>query len=239
MSGHSKWSKIKRAKGAIDEARSKVFQKLAREIYVAAKNGDKDPKNNPNLRTILEKARGENMPNDRIAKAIEKASGAGASEEYESIRYEGYGSGGIAIMVDCLTDNRNRTAPLVREAFNKKNGNLGTDGSVSYMFERKGVIVIPNSYNEDDIMLNVLDNGALDFRVMDDVFEIITSPETFIKVKEGLSNLKINDFIASEVTFIPSNEIEVDEDTKEKVMNLIDMLENIDDVQNVYHNMKV
>ena len=239
MSGHSKWSTIKRKKGLIDEARSKVFQKIAREIYVATKTGDKDPKNNANLRAVLEKARSENMPNDRIMKAIEKASGAGANEEYESVRYEGYGPGGIAVIVDCLTDNRNRTAPMVRAAFTKKNGNLGTDGSVSYMFERKGVIVIRITYNEDDIMLNVLDNGALDFTVMDDAYEIITSPDTFIKVKEGLISLGINDFMVSEISLISSNEIEVDEETKEKVLGLIDMLEDIDDVQNVYHNMKI
>jgi YebC/PmpR family DNA-binding regulatory protein len=238
MSGHSKWSKIKRQKGAIDEARSKVFQKIAREIYVAAKNGDKDPKNNPNLRAIIEKARGANMPNDRVNKAIEKASGAGANEVFESVRYEGYGPGGVAVIVDCLTDNRNRTAPMVREAFTKKNGNLGTDGSVSYMFERKGIIVIPNTYNEDDIMMNVLDNGALDFSVLDDAYEIITTPEKFISVKDGLSSIGVSEFIMSEITFISNNEIEVSEDIREKVDSLIEKLEDIDDVQNVYHNMK-
>jgi YebC/PmpR family DNA-binding regulatory protein len=238
MSGHSKWATIKRKKGALDDARSKVFQKLAREIYVFAKKGDKDPKNNPNLRMVIEKARGENMPNDKIQKAIDKAHGGNNGEDYESIRYEGYGPAGIAIMVDALTDNKNRTASAVRSTFTRHNGNLGSDGSVNYLFERKGIIVIPNTYDEDSVMMNVLDNGALDFKVYDDTYEIITDVENFIKVKEGLTNFGVNEFIVSEISFIPNVEVEVTEAEKEKVQSLVDALDDLDDTQNVYNNMK-
>ena len=237
MSGHSKWATIKRKKGEIDAARGKVFQRLAKELYVAAKSGDPNPDNNASLRMVVEKARSQNMPKDTIQKAIDKAKGGQNGEDYSEVRYEGYGPGGIAVMVDCLTDNKNRTASMVRSTFTKKGGNLGTSGSVSYMFERKGVIIIPNTYDEEEVMMNVLDNGALDFTTNDDSYEIYTSPEDFIKVKDGLTEMGINDFLMSEVTFIASNEMEVDDDTKEKVLGLIEMLEDIDDVQEVYHNM--
>jgi YebC/PmpR family DNA-binding regulatory protein len=237
MAGHSKWANIKRRKEAQDAVRGKIFQKLAKEIYVAAKSGDRDPKNNANLRMVIEKAKSANMPNDKIENAIEKAHGTGNAEDYESVLYEGYGPGGIAIMVEVLTDNRNRTASMVRTAFTKNGGNLGTDGSVSYLFERKGIIVVLNKYNEEDVMMNVIENGALDFRVHDDSYEIITEPEDFIKVKEGLEK-GIDEFIASEITFLPKVEVEVSEAMKEKVLNIIETLEEIDDVQNVYHNMK-
>ena len=160
MSGHSKWATIHRKKGLIDAARGKVFQKLAKEIMVAAKGGSPDPDQNAALRLAVDKAKAQNMPKDNINKAIEKASGAGNAENYESIRYEGYGHGGVAFMVDCLTDNRNRTASQVRSAFTKAGGNLGTDGSVSYMFERRGSIVIPADYDEDTMMMTALDAGA-------------------------------------------------------------------------------
>jgi len=237
MSGHSKWATIKRKKGENDAARGKIFQRLAKEIYVAARNGDADPANNPTLRMIVEKAKSQNMPKDNIQKAIDKAKGSGKEDDYSAIRYEGYGPGGIAIMVDCLTDNKNRTASLVRSTFTKKGGNLGTDGSVSYMFERKGIIIIPNTANEDEVMMNVLDNGAIDFISNDENYEIYTTPEDFIKVKEGLTNIGIEDFLMSEVTFIASNEIEVEDKVKEKVQELINLLEDIDDVQEIYHNM--
>jgi len=237
MAGHSKWSNIKRRKEAQDAVRGQIFQKLAKEIYVAAKSGDKDPKNNANLRMVVEKAKSANMPNDRIDKAIEKAHSVGNAEDYESVLYEGYGPGGIAIMVDTLTDNRNRTASMVRTAFTKNGGNLGTNGSVSYLFERKGIIVVSNKYNEEDVMMNVIENGAIDFKVNDDSYEIITEPEDFIKAKEGLEK-DIDEFIASEITFLPQLEIEVSEATQEKVLNIIEALEELDDVQNVYYNMK-
>lgn len=237
MSGHSKWATIHRKKGELDAARGKVFQKIAKEIYVAAKGTNGNPDDNPGLRAVLEKARGNNMPKDNIQKAIDKAVGGAGGEEYESVRYEGYGPSGVALMIDCLTDNRNRTAMLVRSTLTKRGGNLGTDGSVSYLFERKGVIVTDKSVDEDEAMMVALDNGALDFVVNDDNYEIYTPVEDFIKVKEALEELGVKEFITSEVTFVASNLIELDEEQTEKVQNLIDTLEDIDDVQNVYSNL--
>ena len=237
MSGHSKWATIHRKKGELDAARGKVFQKIAKEIYVAAKGTNGNPDDNPGLRAVLEKARSNNMPKDNIQKAIDKAVGGAGGEEYESVRYEGYGPSGVALMIDCLTDNRNRTAMLVRSTLTKRGGNLGTDGSVSYLFERKGVIVTDKSVDEDEAMMVALDNGALDFVVNDDNYEIYTPVEDFIKVKEALEELGVKEFITSEVTFVASNLIELDEEQTEKVQYLIDTLEDIDDVQNVYSNL--
>ena len=237
MSGHSKWATIHRKKGELDAARGKVFQKIAKEIYVVAKGTNGNPDDNPGLRAVLEKARSNNMPKDNIQKAIDKAVGGAGGEEYESVRYEGYGPSGVALMIDCLTDNRNRTAMLVRSTLTKRGGNLGTDGSVSYLFERKGVIVTDKSVDEDEAMMVALDNGALDFVVNDDNYEIYTPVEDFIKVKEALEELGVKEFITSEVTFVASNLIELDEEQTEKVQNLIDTLEDIDDVQNVYSNL--
>ena len=237
MSGHSKWATIHRKKGELDAARGKVFQKIAKEIYVAAKGTNGNPDDNPGLRAVLEKARSNNMPKDNIQKAIDKAVGGAGGEEYESVRYEGYGPSGVALMIDCLTDNRNRTAMLVRSTLTKRGGNLGTDGSVSYLFERKGVIVTDKSVDEDEAMMVALDNGALDFVVNDDNYEIYTPVEDFIKVKEALEELGVKEFITSEVTFVASNLIELDEEQTEKVQNLIDTLEDIDDFQNVYSNL--
>ena len=237
MSGHSKWATIHRKKGELDAARGKVFQKIAKEIYVAAKGTNGNPDDNPGLRAVLEKARSKNMPKDNIQKAIDKAVGGAGGEEYESVRYEGYGPSGVALMIDCLTDNRNRTAMLVRSTLTKRGGNLGSDGSVSYLFERKGVIVTDKSVDEDEAMMVALDNGALDFVVNDDNYEIYTPVEDFIKVKEALEELGVKEFITSEVTFVASNLIELDEEQTEKVQNLIDTLEDIDDVQNVYSNL--
>ena len=238
MSGHSKWATIHRKKGLIDAARGKVFQKLAKELYVAAKSGTPDPDSNAALRLVVEKAKAANMPKDNIQKAIDKAKGAGNGENYESIRYEGYGPGGVAIMVDCLTDNRNRTASSVRSTFSKRGGNLGTDGSVSYIFERKGIIVIPSDYDEDEVMLTALDAGALDMENNGDTYLITTPSDKFIAVKDALANIGVAEFLTSEVTFVPNNEVELDDETKEKVYNLIEALEDIDDVQDVHHNMK-
>ncbi len=237
MSGHSKWSTIKRKKGELDAARGKVFQKLAKEIFVAASKGDPNPDNNSALRMVIEKARAQNMPKDNIQKAIDKASGAGNSDNYEAIRYEGYGSNGVAFMVDCLTDNKNRTASMVRAAFTKHGGNLGTSGSVSYMFKRRGIIVIPFTYNEDDIMMLALDNGALDFEVDTDSYTITTEPDDFIRIKDALTENGVTEFLVSEVTYVADNLIELDEDKCAKVEKLINALEMIDDVQDIYHNM--
>lgn len=238
MSGHSKWATIHRKKGLIDAARGKVFQKLAKEIFVAAKSGTPDPEQNASLRMVVEKAKAANMPKDNIQKAIDKAKGAGDAENYDQIRYEGYGPCGVAVIVDCLTDNKNRTASFVRSTFTKKGGNLGTDGSVSYMFERKGSIVIPNTYSEDDVMLVSLDNGALDVINDGENYIITTSPTDMLKVKDALSEIGVTDFLESEVTYLPNIEVEVDEEHKEKVLELIEQLEDLDDVQSVYFNMK-
>lgn len=238
MSGHSKWSTIKRKKGAIDAERSKTFQKLNKEIFVAAKQGDKDPNNNPNLRMVIDKAKAFNMPKDRIQAAIDKAHSANNNETFESIRYEGYGPYGVAIMVDCLTDNKNRTASDVRSTFTKRGGNLGTDGSVSYLFERKGVIILSKTYDEDMIMTLALDNDALDFVTNDDSYEIYVEPGNFIKMNKVLEDNNITDIIMNEIRYIPTNQVSLDDEKKEKIYALIDTLDDLDDVQSVYHNME-
>ena len=239
MSGHSKWATIHRKKGLIDAERGKIFQKIAKEIYVAARGTNGDIDANPSLRAVVEKARSNNMPKDNIEKAIQKAVGGTDGAEYEAIRYEGYAPGGIAIMIDCLTDNRNRSAMLVRSTLTKRGGNLGTDGSVSYMFKRRGVLVIENKYDFDKVMDIAISNDALDVLDEDEVYTIYTDPKDFINMKEALEKEGINEFLTSEVTFVADNLIELDEEKTERVMSLIESLEDIDDVQNVYHNMSV
>lgn len=239
MSGHSKWSTIKRKKGAIDSERSKVFQKLAKELYVAAKSGDANPDNNSALRMVIEKAKSENMPKTNIESAIAKATGKGNEENYEAIRYEGYAPGGIAIMIDCLTDNKNRTAGFVRSTLTKRGGNLGTDGSVSYLFERKGVIVLEKEYDEDKLMEDALSLDVLDFVSDEESYTIYTEANSFVEVKDALNDMGYDKFIVSEVTFVPNNYINLDEETTDKVMGLIDALNDIDDVQAVYHNLEL
>lgn len=239
MSGHSKWATIHRKKGLIDAERGKVFQKLAKEIYVAARGTNGDIEMNPSLRAVVEKARSNNMPKDNIEKAIKKAIGGGTGEEYEAIRYEGYAPGGVAIMVDCLTDNKNRSAMLVRSTLTKRGGNLGTDGSVSYLFKRLGILVLENKYDFDQVMDIAINNDALDVLDEEEVYTIYTDPKDFIKVKDAFVNAGIEEFVTSEVTFVADNLIELDEEQQEKVMNLVLALEDIDDVQSVYHNMSV
>lgn len=236
MSGHSKWATIHRKKGLLDAERGKIFQKLAKEIMIAARGTDGNPDNNPSLRMVVEKCRSQNMPKDNIQKAIDKAIGAGDNINYENIRYEGYGPNGIAIMVDCLTDNKNRSASFVRSSFTKHGGNLGTSGSVSYMFERRGVIVVENTIDEDTVMMTALDSGADDVVTNEDSYEVYTSPDMFLAVKEALENIGCN-FLQSEVTFVAGNKVAADDETKEKFYKLIDALEEIDDVQDVYHNL--
>ena len=238
MSGHSKWATIHRKKGLLDAARGKVFQKLAKEIMVAAKSGSPDPNQNASLRLAVDKAKAQNMPKDNIQKAIEKASGSQDAANYESIRYEGYGHGGVAFMVDCLTDNRNRTASQVRSAFTKAGGNLGTDGSVSYMFERRGFIAIPSEYDEDTIMMTALDAGALDFEKEENNYLITTGADTFTAVRTALEDAGVKEFFQCELTYVPNMEVELNEEGKEKVEKLIDTLEDLDDVQDVYCNLK-
>ena len=238
MSGHSKWATIHRKKGLIDAARGKVFQKLAKEIMVAAKSGSPDPAQNAALRLVVDKAKAQNMPKDNIQKAIDKAAGNTDGANYENIRYEGYGPNGVAFMVDCLTDNRNRTASSVRSAFTKAGGNLGTDGSVSYMFEHKGSIVIPADYDEEEMMMTALDAGALDFETIEGNYIITTDASTFTNVRDALEAANVKEFLECELTYIPNNEIELDEEGQEKVMKLVENLEDNDDVQDVYYNLK-
>ena len=239
MSGHSKWATIHRKKGLIDAERGKIFQKLAKEIMVAARGTNGDIDSNASLRAVVEKARSNNMPKDNIQKAIDKATGAAGDVNYESIRYEGYASGGVAVMIDCLTDNRNRAAMMVRSTLTKHGGNLGTDGSVSYMFKRLGVIELENKYDFDKVMDIAISSDALDVLSDDDVCTIYTEPNDFIKVKEALEAEGITEFLTSEITYVADNKINLDDEKAEKVMNLIEALEAIDDVQDVYHNMEM
>lgn len=238
MSGHSKWATIHRKKGLLDQARGKVFQKLAKEIMVAAKGGSPDPAMNASLRLAVDKAKAQNMPKDNIQKAIEKATGGSDGANYENVRYEGYGHGGVAFMVDCLTDNRNRTASQVRSAFTKAGGNLGTDGSVSYMFERRGSIAIPDDYDEDTMMMTALDAGALDFEHVENTYVISTDQNSFTAVRDALEAADVKEFLECELTYVPNMEISLDEEGQEKVMKLVDALEDLDDVQDVYYNLK-
>ena len=238
MSGHSKWATIHRKKGLLDQQRGKVFQKLAKEIMVAAKGGSPDPNQNAALRLAVDKAKAQNMPKDNIQKAIEKATGGVDGANYETVRYEGYGHGGVAFMVDCLTDNRNRTASQVRSCFTKSGGNLGTDGSVSYLFERKGSIVIPADYDEDTMMMVALDAGASDFEKVEDTYVITTDQNSFTAVRDALEENSVLEFLECELTYLPTMEVTLDEEGMEKVLKLVDSLEDLDDVQDVYYNLK-
>lgn len=241
MSGHSKWATIKRKKGAIDAKRGKIFTKIGRELMVAVKEGGPDPDSNSKLRDVIAKAKANNMPNDNIQRSIKKASGEGSTSEYFEMVYEGYGPCGIAVMVETLTDNKNRTAGDLRHYFDKNGGNLGQNGCVSFMFDRKGLIVIEKAdgIDEDTLMMDALDAGADDFNVEDDCFEIMTSPENFSTTRDALDE-KGYTFVQAEINYIPQTTtvIESDEDIK-KMERLIDMLEENDDVQNVYHTWEM
>ena len=238
MSGHSKWHNIQAKKGKADAARGKIFTKLGRELLIAVKQGGPDPAGNSKLKDVIAKCKANNMPNDTINNAIKKASGANNSENYEEIIYEGYGVGGVAVIVEASTDNKNRTAADVRHAFDRAGGNLGTSGCVSYLFSKKGVIVIDRTttdLSEDDMMMLALDNGAEDFEATDECYEITTSPEDFAKVREALEGQGL-EFLQAEVQMVPSTYISLDEKDGEKMQRLIDNLEDLDDVMNVYHN---
>lgn len=237
MSGHSKWHNIQARKGKADAARGKVFTKIGKEIAVAVKEGGANPDGNAKLRDIMAKAKANNMPTDNIMKAIKKASGEQNSVNYESIMYEGYGPSGVAFMVDCLTDNRNRTASDVRHAFERHGGNLGTTGCVSYMFEQKGLIVIEKNddIDEDELMMEALDAGAEDCTSEDDVYEIVTQPQDFSSVRESLEKKGLQ-FVKAEVSMIPNMSVNIDNAVAEKVQKLMDSLEDSDDIQNVWNN---
>lgn len=240
MSGHSKWSTIKRAKGKTDAARSAMFTKIGREIAVAVKAGGADPNNNSSLRAIIAKAKAANMPNDNITRSIKKASGELGNINYEPIVYEGYGLNGVAVIVETLTDNKNRTGGDVRHTFDKFGGSLGTNGCVSYMFESKGIIVISktDSTDDDEMMMVALDAGADDFNVEDGCYEIITSPESFESVRENLEKQGYT-FERSEVTRIPNMTVSLEGEAVIKFTKMLDMFEENDDVQNVYHNAEL
>lgn len=239
MAGHSKWSNIKRKKGKEDAKRGKIFTKLGRYITVAARQGGPDPEFNPALQTAIDKAKAENMPNDNIERAVKKGAGLLEGDDYKEIRYEGYGPGGTAVIVDCLTDNRNRTAANIRHIFSKSNGNLGQDGSVTFMFEKKGVLGIERTedIDEDELMLLAIEAGAEDFESLDNGFEITTAAEDYNEVKKALEEEGYKDFVIAEVAMIPGNFIDLtDEDEIKDMTSLIDDLEDDDDVQEVYHN---
>ena len=237
MAGHSKWKNIQNRKGAQDAKRGKTFQKMSKEIFVAAKSGGPDVALNAALRLAIEKAKSVNVPNDVIKRAIDKATGAGADENYEEVIYEGYGPGGVAVLVYCLTENRNRTAPNVRVAFNKNGGSLGESGSVGYMFDRKGRLFIErtDSTDEDTVMMAALEAGADDIESTEEGFEIVTQPSEFLTVKEALEAEGIV-FISAEIEMIPSMYTELSADNEELFDKMIDALEDDDDVQDIYHN---
>ncbi len=238
MSGHSKWHNIAAKKGKADAARGKVFTKLGRELLIAVKEGGPDPAGNSKLKDVIAKCKTNNMPNDTINNAIKKAAGAGNNETYEEIVYEGYGPNGIAVIVNATTDNRNRTAADVRHVFDKSGGNLGTTGCVSYLFEKKGVIVIDKTstnMSEDDLMLLALDCGADDFSAEEEIYEITVAPENFSSVREKLEQNGL-EFIEADVQMVPSTYIALDEKGQEKMQRLLDNLDDLDDVSEVYHN---
>ncbi|GIR73942.1 MAG: putative transcriptional regulatory protein [Prochlorococcus sp.] len=234
MAGHSKWANIKHRKARQDASRGKVWTKVIREITVAAKDGP-DPNDNPRLRLALEKANAANMPKDTIKRAIEKGSGTGETGELEEIIFEGYGPGGVAILVETMTDNRNRTVSDVRHAFSKFGGNLGTDGSVSYLFKKLGVIHINKDYSEEILMENVIESGAQDFSEEDDFFEVTTDPNQFNKVIDFFKENDIQ-YINAELTLRADTLVDLDQDMSEKVLNIMEFMDDLDDVQEVHTN---
>jgi len=236
MSGHSKWSTIKRKKGANDAQRAKIFTKVSREILVAVKAGGPDPDNNSALKDAISKARAVNMPNDNITRTIKKAAGSTDGDNYETVIYEGYGPSGVAVIVDTLTDNRNRTAANIRHYFDKFGGNLGTNGCVSFMFDKKGVIIIENdSISEDEITMDALEAGAEDLSVTEDCIEVTSAPEDFHAVRDALeAKYTIS---SAELSMVPQTMTKIaDEDHITLMGRLLDSLDDDDDVQNVYHN---
>jgi len=236
MSGHSKWHNIQAKKGKADAARGKVFTKLGRELLIAVKEGGADPAGNSKLRNVIAKCKAANMPNDTINNAIKKASTS--NENYEEITYEGYGPNGVALIVEASTDNKNRTAADVRHAFDKSGGNLGTSGCVSYMFNKKGVLIIEKasvSMSEDELMLLAIDSGAEDFVSEEEIYEITTAPEDFSAVQEELEKQGLT-FLEAGVQMVPTTYVALDEKGVEKMEKLIERLEDLDDVSEVYHN---
>lgn len=237
MSGHNKWSSIKDKKGKEDAKRGKIFTKIARMISVAVREGGPDPDYNPSLKSAIEKAKAENMPNDNIQRAIKKGSGEDSGASYEKIIYEGYGPEGVAVIVNCLTDNRNRTAADIRHAFDKFGGNLGQNGSVIFMFDHKGVLTIDKKdKDEEEFMLEAIDAGAEDVQMEEDLFVVTTSMDDFAKVRDNLLENGY-EFHTADLFYLPQNETAVeDPEAQKKLQKMIDMLEDNDDVQSVFHN---
>ncbi|GAB3802065.1 YebC/PmpR family DNA-binding transcriptional regulator [Virgibacillus kimchii] len=241
MAGHSKWNNIKRRKNAQDAKKGKIFMRHAKEIYQAAKEGGGDVSMNASLRTAVEKAKAVNMPNDNIDRAIKKATGTLDGATFEEITYEGYGPGGVAVIVHALTDNKNRTAAEVRHAFKKNEGNLGENGSVSFMFDRKGYIIIANedgTVDEDTITMDALEAGAEDIVAQEDVYEIITAPEDF---RDAVAYLTEHGYTIAdaEVTYLPQNYNTVSEEDEKKLESMIEALEENEDVQDIHHNLQI
>ncbi|MCW8194677.1 YebC/PmpR family DNA-binding transcriptional regulator [Proteobacteria bacterium 005FR1] len=238
MAGHSKWANIKHRKAAQDAKRGKIFTKLIRELTVAAKQGAA-PEDNPRLRAAIDKALGANMKRDTIDKAIARGAGGAEGDNYEEVTYEGYGVGGVAVLIEAMTDNRNRTVAEVRHAFSKRGGNLGTDGSVAYLFSRQGQLSFPPGTDEEQVMEVALEAGAEDIETNDDgSIDITTSFEEFLGVKDAMIAAGMEP-VHAETTMVPSTKVEVDGDNAEKILGLIDMLEDLDDVQNVYTNAEI
>ena len=239
MSGHSKWATIKHKKGALDAKRGKIFTRLIKEIMVAAKAGGGDPDGNPRLRTAIAAAKAENMPNDNIQRAIKRGTGEIEGAQYEDITFEGYGPGGVAIIVDVLTDNRNRAVSEVRHAFSKNGGNLGESGSVGYMFSKKGMIVVPKKAADEDRLTEIaLEAGADDLSGDGDYWEIVTSPKDFEAVHEAIKKAGIKPESA-EVTMVPSTYQKLEGTQASAMMRLLEALEDLDDTQNVYSNFEM
>ena len=238
MSGHSKWNNIKNKKEKSDAQRGKIFTKLGREILVAVKEGGPDPAGNSKLRDVIAKCKASNMPNDNIERSIKKAAGDGNSANYEDITYEGYGPNGVAVMIEAMTDNRNRTAADVRHILDKFGGNLGTNGSVAWMFDKKGIIVLEKSavkLSEDELMLEVLEAGADNFESEEEYYEITTKPEDFSTVREYLEGKGIS-YLEAEVKMVPQNYMSLDAEGAKKMGLIIEKLEDLDDIQEIWHN---
>ena len=240
MSGQSKWANIKLKQGKTDAVRGKIFTKIGREIAIAVREGGSNPDSNNKLRDVIAKAKSNNMPNDNISRSIKKAAGELGNVEYTEITYEGYAPGGVAVIVECISDNRNRTASDVRHCFAKNDGSLGVNGSVSFLFDKKGVLVVARNadMDEDEMMMQALDAGAEDMQAMDDAFEITTDPNEFSAVREKLEAAGI-EFLSAEVQMIPQNTVAPSAENIEKIQNMLEMLEDNDDVQNVWHNAEL
>ncbi len=239
MSGHSKWSTIKRKKGALDAKRGKIFTKLIKEITVAARMGGGDPESNPRLRTAIAAAKAENMPKDNIERAIKKGTGELEGTQYEELIYEGYGPGGVAVLVEVLTDNKNRSIAEVRHIFSKHGGSLGENGCVSWMFEKKGLLIFSkDQVSEDDVMAVALEAGADDIKETEKEYEVIVSPSEFETVKEAFDKAGIP-YLMAEISMIPQNTVALEGKDAEKMLKLMDALEDSDDVQNAYANFDI